>query len=382
VNVTIDESAGADDATLDLLCACLRFDAQPGTSKSLAARIRAVGWERLLSAAEPLFLKSALLDAVHRLKLAPDVPAMTLPNGRMTVTKVLQQAEANLATRRGVFTERLGEIAEALNARAITPIALKGGASIVTGKPAWRYLRDLDLLVRPHEASRAQHIVQELGYRPAAQPRPRMLHHHLQELYRDDMPGWIEIHRRAGLSRVEQFLSSAEMVKSAVVPSEAQIRGVRVLPAHLHVLHGMIHHHIGHRAVKRAEIGVRGLYEFAAGVVDMSEDERAALVGRASRHPRFLAILDLWTAAAADLFGMPVARPLTMAPDALEWWSRIRSGDPEMAGTGPELRAATRTERMKRAIGGHSAARRTVWKLAMPLTFLKRPMLLKPPGFR
>lgn len=367
-------------ALLDLLCACLRLDARQETSRDLAARIANAGWERLFSVAEPIFLAPALIHAVGRLKLAPNVPSLTLPDGRMTITKALQHSDAGFAARRSTFAERLAEISDALGGQGITPIALKGGASIVTNKPSWRYLRDLDILVPQQHAARAQQIVQDLGYRPSAQPRPRLVHHHLHELYRDDMPGWIEIHRRAGLSRVEQFLPTAEMVGSAILPSEPHVNGVKVLPPHLHVLHGMIHHHIGHRAVKRAEIDLRGLYEFAAGVAEMTDGDRRALVERAAKHPRFLAILDLWTAAAADLLAMPVVAPLTLAPDAVDWWSRMRAGDEAMTGNGPELRASTHPERMKRATGGKSAVRRIYWRLTAPLTFYKRPMLLMRPG--
>lgn len=369
-------SSQEDAEALDLLCACLRFDARPENSSDLRDRFAAIGWERMLAFADSRHLGSVLVRGVRRLAIAPNVPPVTLPDGRLTITKALQQREADHVARRAVLAERLAEIVQAVNKAGIVPVALKGGASIVTGQPDWRYLRDLDLLVLSQRAAEAQQIVQSLGYRPASQPRSRVVHHHLHELYRDDMPGWIEIHRRAGLSRVEQFLPTAELMRAAVSAPGARVTGIRVLPVHLHVLHGIIHHHIGHRAVKRAEIDPKGLYEFAAVVADMCDEGRQAMVERAARHPRLLAILDLWTAAAADLLAMPVASPLTLAPDAIEWWSKIRNGDEEMTGTGPELRAATSPDRMRRAKGGNSALRRAYWRLTVPLTFLKRPMLM------
>lgn len=359
-----------------LLVACLRFDAA-GNDRVLADRIAAAGWEQLLAHADELRLGSMLVRAAARRQLAPPVPPLTLPDGRMTITKALQQRDADHLARRGIMRQRLDEIVSALRQEAIVPLALKGGRSIVTGAPDWRHLRDLDLLVAPRQAQRAQEIVLALGYRPAGAPRPRLIHHHLHELYRADMPGWIEIHRRGGPSRVEQFLPSAELLAEAIaaVPGDP---GALVLPEHLHVLHGIIHHHVGHRAVKHATIELKALYEFAAAVVEMDEGERRRLSLRAARHPRLLAILELWTAAAADLLGLPETPPLQAPADARSWWLSMgqAAADLSSQGIGPELRAATAPERLRRATGGDSALRRLYWRLTMPLTFVKRPMLM------
>jgi len=360
-----------------LLCDCIRLDANETHSDSLRQRIAVIGWERLFDYADEVRLGSVLVRAVARLGLAPAIPAITLPDGRMTITRGLAQREVDHMARRGVLTERLAEIAAALNAAGISPVVLKGGRSLVAGGPDWRYLRDLDLLVEPSRAAEAQDIVLSMGYRPDGAPRPRLVHHHLHELYRHDLPGWVEIHRRGGPSRVEQFLSTREMLDRAVVADA----GLRVLPAHLSVLHGMIHHHVGHRAVKHAAIAPKGLFEFAAEMSSLGADERDALMVRAASHPRVLAILDLWVAAAADLFGMPVAAPLTRADDAADWWAAIRSAEVGK-GIGPELRAATQAHRLRRSRGGQSRALRLYWRLTMPLSFIKRPMLLPRPARR
>lgn len=359
----------------DLLVACLRFDGAVG-DQPLAGRIAAAGWEPLLGHADELRLGSVLVSAVMRRRLAPPVPALTLPDGRVTITKALAQRDADHLARRQVMRQRLDEIVSALRREVIAPLALKGGRSIVAGAPDWRHLRDLDLLVAPRQAQRAQAIVLGLGYHPAGEPRPRLVHHHLHELYRADMPGWIEIHRRGGPSRVEQFLPSVELLAEAIDPMPGSV-GALVLPDHLHVLHGIIHHHVGHRAVKHATIELKALYEFAAAVIDLDESGRRLLAERAARHPRLLAILELWTAAASDVLGMPVLAPLRLPEDTIAWWASMRATpDRPSPGIGPELRAATSAERMHRAAGGNNALRRLYWRLAMPLTFVKRPMLM------
>jgi len=355
----------------DLLYACIRLDATVSQAPELRRKIDAVGWELLLAEAETLRLTSVLVRAVQRLTLAPPVPAITLPNGRMTIPKLLEAREANHMARRDTMRARLQEIEAAFNAAGISAVVLKGGRSLVTGSPDWRSLRDLDLLVPPGLAPRAQDTLLGLGYRQSDNARPRQRHHHLHELYRDDLPGWIEIHRRAGQSRVEQFLSTGELLSAGRSSGT-----IGVLPAHLHVLYGIMHHHIGHGAVKRATISSKGLYEFAAELMMLDEAERVALLQRASRHPRLLAILELWIAAAMDRYGLPPGVPFAAGADAVAWWEAVRDGAPAAGGVGLELKAATNGERMRRAIGGHQARKRLYWWLTTPLTFIKHPALL------
>jgi hypothetical protein len=363
----------SDTGLRALLFACIRLDADATDVPGLQARIAERGWEPLLAAAEDVRLTSVLVRAAQRLKLAPQIPAIVLPNGRMTITKLLAEREVNHLARRAVMCERLDEIAAAFGGAGISAVVLKGGRSLVTGEPDWRSLRDLDLLVPPKLAQRAQEIVLGLGYRESTAPRPRLVHHHLRELYRDDLPGWIEIHRRGGQSRSEQFLPTGELLAAG--------RGdgaMGVLPPHLHVLHAVIHHHIGHRAVKRAAISPKGLYEFAAEVTMMSEAERAALLTRAARHPRLLAVLELWTAAAQEQYGLAAGMPLTPAADAVAWWDAVRTDQPAARGIGMELKASLNPERMHRAAGGTSAGKRLYWRVSVPFSFVKQPALLMP----
>jgi len=293
----------------------------------------------------------------------------------VTITKALGRFEANHTERRSVLLDRLVEIVAALNGEGIIPVVLKGGRSLVVGRPDWRQVRDIDLLVEPRLAGKAQYLVRGLGYRGAETPRSRLVHHHLEELYRGDLPGWVEIHRRGGPSRVEQFLPTAELLAVAEPVVVAGNVRLGVLPPHLDLLHGVIHHHVGHRAVKRAEIDPKGLYEFGAGVMVLSEPERRVLAARVARHPRIMAILELWTTAAAQRFGMPIPAELAPAPDVIRWWTEMtdrRNAKP--GGVGPELRAALDARRMRQAAGGHSRLRRAYWQLSIPLSFVKRPV--------
>jgi hypothetical protein len=338
----------------------------------LADRIAAVGWDRLFARAEAERLTSVLVRAIRRRGLAPAVPPLTLPDGRMTVTRALAEQEAGHHARRRVMAERLGEIAAALNGGGIVPLVLKGGRSLVTGTPDWRHLRDIDLLVPGKQALTAQRMVLSLGYRPEEQPPGPFMHHHLESLFRGDLPGWVEVHRQAGTSRVEHFFPTRELMAAAEAATAPGGARVGILPQDLQVLYGLMHHHIGHRAPALAELPLKGLYEFAAETIALTDADRQRLAGRAARHPRLLAILDLWTAAAADIFGMPVLPPLTLAGDAMAWWSGMRLAP--VPGIRRELRAATLPERMSRAHHGRNPVRQLAWRMTTPLTFIKWPL--------
>jgi hypothetical protein len=363
---------GEDGALSTLLCDVLRLAPQPSGGAGLGERIAALGWDRLLAHAEGERLTSVLVRAIERQELAPSVPPLTLPDGRMTIPKALAEHQARHLDRRRVMAERLGEIATALNAAGMVPLVLKGGRSLVTGTPDWRHLRDIDLLVAGEDAPRAQRIVHSLGYQPLEAPRGPLMHHHLHSLFRRDMPGWIEVHRQAGASRVEHFFPTRELAAAAVTATAPGGAEVRILPPPLQVLYGVMHHHIGHRAPTLAELPLKGLYEFAAELTALTDEECRLLAERAARHPRVLAILDLWTVAAADMFGMPVLPPLTRAADAVAWWSSMRVAP--VPGIERELRASTSAERMRRARRGHSRLRRLLWRVSTPLTFIKWPL--------
>jgi hypothetical protein len=74
----------------------------------------------------------------------------------------------------------------------------------------------------------------------------------------------------------------------------------------------------------RATINLKGLYEFAHGFTQLSELALHQLSSRTERHIRVTASLDLWIAAAQDLFHMPVRAPFEVHDDALQIWRRMK----------------------------------------------------------
>lgn len=99
-------------------------------------------------------------------------------------------------------TEALGEIVDALNAAGIAHVVLKGAAlaHILYARPDLRPMGDLDILVAPAEAHRAQDVLCSLGFEaPAIHERARRFHHHLPiaTRRRHGIVVNVEIHRDA-----------------------------------------------------------------------------------------------------------------------------------------------------------------------------------------
>jgi hypothetical protein len=157
---------------------------------------------------------------------------------------------------------------------------------------------------------------------------------------------------------------------------------VYLLPQILHILHSMLHHHVGHWWDKSTNnLSMKGLYEFAVETSALDAEQQQKMTQRAARHPRVLAILDLWATAAADLFAMPAPSGINPAPDAAQWWSMRRPHLDDLPrvpalGLHDELSAATRAERLARVDHWLLRHRLPAW-IATRWSFVQRPRLLR-----
>ena len=251
------------------------------------------------------------------------VPAVALPGGRRSITQTIADEIAEHELRRATLAERLEEIVVAANRAGVEPLLIKGARSLWLDASRWRAMLDLDILAAGADADRLQRVVKGLGYaeHPSLAERPNR--HHLAPLLRRDSPGPIEIHRRGGNRYAEPLLPTRELesvAESRIGPGGGR---ARLLPASHHVLHALVHHHVGHGGDARGLVEFKGLYEFAVEVAGMGAGDRAALVARARRHPRLATALDLWVAGAQALFAMPVEPPLAVYADATARWRRV-----------------------------------------------------------
>lgn len=275
-----------------------------------------------LAAAERL--GSALAWSATQKQLLAGLP-VGAPDGREPAAVVLDRIWTHHLERRQRMGVRLHELVLALNHAGIVPMLLKGVRSLWLGEPEWRDMRDIDLLVPAKQAKAAEAIARAAGYHYSddglgVQPWG---HHHADNLYRDDLPGWLELHHRAGMLRSEILMPTRELVEAAR-PMPRDGATALVLPPVHDVLYGLIHHYAGHRETRDGGVELKGLFEFAMGVQALTATERAELSARAAWDSRLLGVLDVWIAAAADRYGLVPEPPLALVPDAVARWARLR----------------------------------------------------------
>jgi hypothetical protein len=173
-----------------LLATCARLTVPRelrGELACLASRIE--DWDVLVHAAERHGL-APLLYAHHRSGSLP-LPPRAASQVRALY---LRHRRAN-----AIRLQALSEILDAFGAADVSAWILKGPAliALVYGDPALRPMSDLDLLVDPADASRAQELLRELGYRAASvHARDFWRHHHLPPAtgWRDGVLVQVELH--------------------------------------------------------------------------------------------------------------------------------------------------------------------------------------------
>ena len=361
-----------DPQALRALAACLSFAAPDAAALRVA--VARVGADSLFALADLLGLKPALAMALRDKRAFADVPAFALPDGRRSIARTMADEIGQHEERRTILAERLTEIVVACNAAGIEPLLIKGARSLWLGAPRWRAMLDLDILAAGGEAERVQALLKTIGYAEPAGLAERPRRHHLSPLVRRDAPGPIEVHRRAGNRYAEPLLPTPELEAVAELRIGAGGGRARILPAPHHALHALVHHHVGHGGDVRGLVEVKGLYEFAGEAAGMDAKERAVTIERARRHPRLLAALDLWVAAARDLFAAPLEAPFAACADADARWRRdfarmtgARSSRWKYPGYGEELAMSLDAARAARVEpdGGLFARLALGWRAAV-----------------
>ncbi len=260
-------------------------------------------WEPLLEAAQVARLTAPLAASVAARGLVPP-RSRRLGEGVMAPADALAAFAAQHAARRGAQRQALLHIAALLNAGGFEPVLLKGARSLWLGAEPQRGMRDFDLLLAGPAAGEANDLLKAQGFAPLPEAPERPNRHHLDLLFRDDMPGWVEIHRRGGNPYAEQFLPTREII-AASLRQTCEGAQALVLPNAGHLWHGLVHHHFGHSGFARGTVDLKGLYEFCSAYHLMPQEERAALRRLAARDATGLAALDLWLALGHDLLSLP-----------------------------------------------------------------------------
>jgi hypothetical protein len=320
---SFEDAKALDETGIELLSACLAI--APTTGETMRLRVRLLSdvavWERLFEAASALRLMPAL---AVRLRARGLVPPQARQNDldRLTPSSILDAQWADHLSIRARQAVSLANVITILSGLAIQPTLIKGAHCLWAETDCWRTMRDLDILVPGARAREANEALMAEGYLPLPDAVHRPNRHHLDLLFRHDLPGWVEIHRRAGNPYAEQFLRTAEIAARSVLMEHPAGRA-RILPAAVHIWHSLVHHHFGHSGFARGTVDLKGLFEFAMAVSALPAKDVERLVALASRDAAGLAAFDLWVAAAVDLFAMPLPTGVSLPEDAVAAWQKI-----------------------------------------------------------
>ncbi len=183
-----------DDALTSFLRACARstLDEEDRTRVAHAAA-RVADWSGLPHAAEYHGLTPLVWEYAHAAGLDMSAAAW-----RQLAPVVLRRRAYGREQ-----AEALGEIVDALDAAGIVHVVLKGAAlaHILYPRPDLRPMGDLDILVAPAEAPRAQDVLRSVGFHAPSvhEDRARRFHHHLPIATRErqGIVVNVEIHRDA-----------------------------------------------------------------------------------------------------------------------------------------------------------------------------------------
>lgn len=224
--------------TLRDLAACLRGAPPPGCD-----------WPAVVSLANQSLTTPQLAAAV--LRSADPPPA--------DIVAFLEEVLGRNRERNRRLWRQLVEALEALNARGIVPVALKGAALwLWSGEASDRLLSDIDLLVEPAEAKAAITALEDAGFR-VARRQDGALAHVVAELGRPQDAGYIDLHQRPpGPPGVVETADFAARYR------EVEGRRVRAPDAAAQILHLVLHDQFHDGDYWRGGFTLRHLRDIAA----------------------------------------------------------------------------------------------------------------------
>jgi hypothetical protein len=187
----MDLDLSPEDLVL-VTCARRRLLAED-SGRLLSLVSSSLDWRRLLQGAEWHKLQGLLYRHLSAEPFASKTPPVAL--------RMLHDMFRRTAVRQVVFQRELVRILSAFKEMEIEVVLLKGAALVneVYGDDAGvRPMVDLDLLVRPGQAERADGILRDMGFRPAVddetQMRMKLVDRQLAALARPGSPVVVELH--------------------------------------------------------------------------------------------------------------------------------------------------------------------------------------------
>jgi hypothetical protein len=206
-------------------------------------------WDTVLELAE----EEMVLPALGVSARAARVPAAGPAASR------LERAARFGALRNARIRDQAGEAIAAINQVGVVPLLLKGGLRLYQpGDLAGRFLRDVDLVVRPESFDAALAALRTLGYRPDDEVEGWT--YHFRPLHHRDRLVPIELHVQIGEQRT--FLPPEEAWESAEPVPHDGLEMLALSPTH-RVAHNVFHSEIMDRGHSLALVWLRQLLDLA-----------------------------------------------------------------------------------------------------------------------
>lgn len=282
-----------------------------------------VDWQRFVRLTSSHFILPAIAKPLARLGQKAPIPSDLL-------AFVAEMRSANEVRNRELGAA-LGEITRCLAGVGIGAVALKGAAFLAEDPhyaAGWRFMNDLDLLVRPEELEAAVAAVEALGYRPEHREYDPVREAHYPPLIAPNGRFCVEIHTR--LFGLDHYGIDVERLRSDAMALEAWGASLRVPSPVDRVAHAVVHAQLHNRQYAARRIVLKDVLDL--GVMPVSA--RAAVLAPSFGRPPFArfernAVEALLLAADRLLFGsgalqvsLQAGRWAAHAIDRLAWSER------------------------------------------------------------
>jgi hypothetical protein len=310
-----------DDGSLALLCEILRPGYTLEDTSALRAKLfgGAFSWQTLVDFAGRHGMLPPLIYALKERSLLLPLPrARHGENLEGHVSSRLAAAYAQHLARRDEQRAQLIEVLAGLAGGAVVPLLIKGARYLAEDCPAWceaRPMRDLDILIEPHQAEPAVEALRAVGYAGAGALGAGALgagalgasgalpaEHHLPEMRKPGRHFPVELHTQALDFAGSKLLPSAQLW-AVSVPGRLAEHEVRILPPAWHLLHALLHHQAGDRGYARRTLALKDLWEFSRQGSALAPEDWRAIADHLARGGG-ADMLGSWIVQAGQLFGL------------------------------------------------------------------------------
>ena len=226
---------------LVFICEILSFNDEDDGALHDRIASEKTDWPLVVKITSDYFLSPALGVRLERGGLLDALPDKELADYFITMKGL--NAERNKRLRAQAV-----DVCRIMNSAGTEPVLLKGAGNVLSGlydDPAIRFMRDIDILIKPESVRPCLEALHSAGYREIDYSGPE-LHHH-RPLFHDDYPAPVELHTTAVMPppagwilSAEDMFADAQMIREngavMMIPSP-QSRMVHNI-AHASVCHG------------------------------------------------------------------------------------------------------------------------------------------------